>query len=130
MTKVSTAAAKPTTVEIVEVSEVAFANAAALIRDGSYIFSRSRPPAMFPHSGQTSIVLELGNPDADATVRAQTALALALAREQAQTQRDELAALAQTRAEQERTGKAAQLAAELVAAKALVKSLEKAARTA
>jgi hypothetical protein len=129
MTKTTKAAAgKPATIEINELTEMAFAQAAVLIRSG-YQFSRFTPPQTFMH-GQSSITLVLGDPDARATADAAASQSLALARQIAREQREDLEALAQTQAEQERQAIKAELAKEVTEAKSRLKQLEAAQQTA
>ncbi|GAA5012615.1 hypothetical protein GCM10025794_00690 [Massilia kyonggiensis] len=93
------------------------------------MFSKVVQPQMFL-SGQSAITLELSDPDADALVGAAAATTLALARQKAQEQRDDLEAQRRTREQEERMAKQAQIAAEISAAKAHLKKLEQAHRSA
>jgi len=115
---------QPAVIEICDLSTTAFAQAAALIKQG-YRFSKTAPPQLFL-SGQAAIALELGEPEADAIAGAAVVLAQALSRQKAREQKDELEALQHTREHEERVAKQAQIAAEIEAAKARLKDLEQA----
>lgn len=120
---------QPVIIELCDLTSVAFAKAAALIRQG-YVFSKATPPVAFAMTGQSAITLELGEPDAEALAGAAAASALTLAQQKAREQREDLAAQKRTREYEERLEKQAQLATEIEAAKAHLKQLEQAHRTA
>jgi hypothetical protein len=118
------AAEQPAVIEICDLSTTAFAQAAALIKQG-YRFSKTVPPQLFL-SGQAAIALELAEPEADAIAGAAVVLAQALSRQKAREQKDELEAQQRTREHEERVAKQAQIASEIEVAKAHLKNLEQA----
>jgi hypothetical protein len=115
---------QPDIIEICDLTTTVFAQAAVLIKQG-YRFSKTVPPQLFL-SGQAAITLELAEPEAAAIAGAAVVLAQALSRQKAREQKDELEAQQRTREHEERVAKQAQIAAEIEAAKAHLKSLEQA----
>lgn len=122
-TVVAPAEKKPARIEITELTDVAFAQAAVLTRMG-YVYCKQSAPVIFMHSGQSSITLVIGDPDAEATAGAAVSQSLALARQTAREQREDLEALARTQAEQDRQAIKAQLAQDVAEAKSRLKQLE------
>lgn len=120
---------KPERIVITELTETAYAQAAVLVRTG-YRFCKFEQPRTFDFSGNTTITLVLGDPDADAITGAALSQSIAFDRQNARTARDDATAVAQTKAHQEREAAKAALSAEILSAKAHVKQLEQAARTA
>lgn len=120
---------KPVSISITELSQNAFAQASVFIRDG-YVFSESIPPEFFGYSGQVNLTLVLGDLDSVAIAAAAHSQLIALERQQFSVARNDAAALAQTEAFKIRELAKAVAAEELTAAKALVKHLEKLARSA
>jgi hypothetical protein len=119
----------PALVEICEPSSIGFSQAAVLIRDYGYGFSKAVAPQTLP-TGYAIITLELGSVVAEAVAGANAALAIALDRQKAKERRDDLDALQRTREYEERVAKQAQIDAEIQATKALLKKLEQQHRNA
>lgn len=119
----ASAGAKPHTIEINELSSIAFARAAVLIRDG-YRFCPHNMPEVFGFTGQAAITLVLADPDAEAIAGAADSMAFAVDRLTIKTEQDAAAELAATEEHQRKEAAKVIAAAELAAAKLLVRRLE------
>jgi hypothetical protein len=74
----ATAATQPQVIVITERTHVGFAAAAVLIRSG-WMMSPDFAPEIYPSTGQCTITLQRGNPDAQAVAIAEAAEAYAVA---------------------------------------------------
>lgn len=120
--------AKPHTIEINELSFIAFSRAAVLIRNG-YQFCPHNMPEVFGFTGQAAITLVLADPDPDAIAGAANSMAFALDRLKVKTERDAATELAATEEHHQKAAAKAAAAAELHAAKLVVRRLEAAQKT-
>lgn len=119
---------QPSSIEITELSAIAFGRAAVLINQG-YVFSQYNAPQTFAN-GYASITLVLAKHDADSIAGAAQSFAEAVSRETVVSEREAAAALAATEAEQKRQAAKAEIEAKLSEAKNAVRRLEAAAKKA
>jgi hypothetical protein len=120
---------RPDTIVISEMTHVAFAVAAHLMRCG-YIISPHTMPEVFQTTGQATLTLVRGNPDAHAVALAEAAEAHAIALQQVAFEREVEAAAKQMVEAQQREAKQAAIAAEIAAQRASLQALEAAAQAA
>jgi hypothetical protein len=120
---------RPDTIVISEMTHVAFAVAAQLIRVG-YIHSPFTMPEVFQSTGQATLTMIRGNVDAHAVSLAEAAEAHAVALQQVAFEREVEAAAKQMVEAQQREAKQAAIAAEIAAQRASLQKLEQAAQAA
>lgn len=130
--KIAAAAAiqpRPDTIVVSEMTHIAFAVAAHLMRVG-YIISPWTMPEVFQSTGHATLTFVRGNPDAHAVSLAEAAEAHAIALQQVAFER-EVAAAAQMLVETAaRKAKQTAIAAEIAAQRANLQKLELAAQAA
>jgi hypothetical protein len=119
-------AARPSIIRFTESTNLAFAIAAHHIRNG-YRFSVDYAPEIFASHGQSSIVLELGNPDQFAITAAEAAMTLAVDRQRAEYELAVESAARQMMADAERKAKRKAAAAEVAEAEKALRKLKAAA---
>lgn len=120
---------RPDTIIISDYTHVCFAVAAQLIRCG-YIVSANTMPEVYQSTGQSTLTLVRGNPDAHAVALAEAAENHAVALQQVAFEREVEAAAKQMVEAQQREAKQAAIAAEIAAQRAALQKLEREAQAA
>jgi hypothetical protein len=116
------ALAQPLTIVITEVSHLAFAAAAVLVRTG-WNFSPDHSPEVYASTGHSTITMVKGHPDSHAVSIAEAAEAYAMARQQIDFEKEVAAAAKHMMADAEKQAKQAEIAAVIAAQKAQIAKL-------